>query len=51
MTRCRFAAGKRFYDFDRIRLEILAETDRVVGSNKGISDKPIRLRICSPHVL
>eukprot|EP00873_Tetraselmis_striata_P044246 jgi/Tetstr1/464510/TSEL_009268.t1 len=45
------APGKRFYDFDRIRLEILAETDRVVGSNKGISDKPIRLRICSPHVL
>jgi len=45
------APGKRFYDFERIRTEILAETDRVVGSNKGISEKPIRLKICSPNVL
>ncbi len=44
-------AGKRFYDFDRIRAEILAETERLAGSNKGVSDKPIRLKICSPHVL
>ncbi|KAK9803596.1 hypothetical protein WJX72_003244 [[Myrmecia] bisecta] len=43
--------GKRFFDFDRIRQEILQETERVVGANKGISDKPIRLKICSPHVL
>lgn len=44
-------AGKRFYDFERIRQEILIETDRVVGSNKGVSDKPIRLKIYSPNVL
>jgi hypothetical protein len=44
-------AGKRFYDFERIRQEILNETDRVVGANKGVSDKPIRLKICSPNVL
>ena len=31
--------------------EILAETERVVGSNKGISEKPIRLKIFSPNVL
>lgn len=31
--------------------EILAETERVVGSNKGISEKPIRLKIYSPNVL
>lgn len=43
--------GKRFYDFERIRQEILSETDRLVGVNKGISDKPIRLKIYSPHVL
>ena len=43
--------GKRFYDFDRIRQEILAETERLVGTNKGVSDKPIRLKIFSPHVL
>lgn len=45
------APGKRFYDFDRIRQEILTETERVVGSNKGISEKPIRLKIYSPNVL
>ncbi|KAL4459064.1 hypothetical protein ABPG75_013929 [Micractinium tetrahymenae] len=44
-------SGKRFYDFDRIRQEILAETERIVGSNKGISEKPIRLKIFSPNVL
>ena len=44
-------AGKRFYDFDRIRQEILNETERTVGHNKGISEKPIRLKIHSPHVL
>lgn len=44
-------AGKRFYDFERIRQEILSETDRVVGTNKGVSDKPIRLKIYSPNVL
>lgn len=45
------APGREFTDFGRIRAEIQAETDRVVGTNKGVSDKPIRLRIYSPHVL
>jgi dynamin 1-like protein len=40
-----------FFDFDRIRQEIQSETERVSGANKGISDKPIRLKICSPSVL
>eukprot|EP00803_Ostreobium_quekettii_P000358 evm.model.scf_2577.1 EVM.evm.TU.scf_2577.1 scf_2577:2056-6930(-) len=43
--------GKKFYDFECIRDEIAAETDRVVGGSKGVSDKPIRLKICSPDVL
>lgn len=43
--------GKRFFDFSLIRQEIAAETDRMVGTNKGVSDKPIRLKIYSPHVL
>lgn len=43
--------GKRFYDFERIRQEISAETDRLLGTNKGVSEKPIRLKIFSPHVL
>ncbi|KAG9157414.1 hypothetical protein Leryth_010249 [Lithospermum erythrorhizon] len=43
--------NKRFYDFDEIRREIQAETDREVGGNKGVSDKQIRLKISSPNVL
>ena len=45
------ASGKRFHDFDQMRQEILQETERITGANKGISDKAIRLKICSPHVL
>ena len=45
------APGKLFYDFERIRAEVQQETERVVGSNKNVSDKPIRLKIFSPHVL
>ncbi|GBF90976.1 hypothetical protein Rsub_03831 [Raphidocelis subcapitata] len=45
------APGKIFTDFERIRQEIQAETDRVSGGGKNISDKPIRLKICSPNVL
>ncbi|KAH7284156.1 hypothetical protein KP509_34G041800 [Ceratopteris richardii] len=45
------APGKRFTDFSLIRREIQAETERELGSNKGISDKQIRLKIFSPNVL
>ncbi|XP_054271617.1 dynamin isoform X6 [Macrosteles quadrilineatus] len=43
--------GKKFTDFDDVRKEIEAETDRVTGSNKGISNIPINLRVYSPNVL
>ncbi|XP_047102632.1 dynamin isoform X2 [Schistocerca piceifrons] len=43
--------GKKFVDFDEVRREIEAETDRVTGSNKGISNIPINLRVYSPNVL
>ena len=42
---------KKFYDFSEIRDEIASETDKIAGTNRGISRDPIRLRICSPHVL
>eukprot|EP00250_Pteridium_aquilinum_P001030 c11216_g1_i1 orf=414-2930(+) len=45
------APGRRFTDFSLIRKEIEAETERELGSNKGISDKQIRLKIFSPNVL
>ncbi|XP_032394437.1 dynamin-2 isoform X4 [Etheostoma spectabile] len=43
--------GKKFVDFDEVRAEIEAETDRITGSNKGISSIPINLRVYSPNVL
>uniref|UniRef100_A0A667ZGP8 Interferon-induced GTP-binding protein Mx n=1 Tax=Myripristis murdjan TaxID=586833 RepID=A0A667ZGP8_9TELE len=43
--------GKKFTEFDEVRQEIEAETDRVTGANKGISPVPINLRVYSPHVL
>ncbi|XP_045887334.1 dynamin-3 isoform X1 [Micropterus dolomieu] len=43
--------GKKFVDFEEVRLEIEAETERITGSNKGISPIPINLRVYSPNVL
>lgn len=43
------AKGKIFTDFDEIRREIEADTDRLTGGNKGISNLPINLRVYSPH--
>ena len=39
------AKGKRFSNFDEIRSEIEAETERMTGANKGISNVPINLRV------
>lgn len=43
--------GQKFFNFADIRDEIVRETDRLTGSNKGISAKSINLRIYSPFVL
>ena len=43
--------GQKFMDFNSIMKEIEDETDRETGQNKGISNKPINLRVYSPHVL
>jgi dynamin 1-like protein len=43
--------GEKFTDFSLIREEIQRETDRVTGTNKGISNESINLKIYSPHVL
>ncbi|KPP72577.1 Dynamin-2-like [Scleropages formosus] len=37
--------GRKFVDFEEVRQEIEAETDRITGSNKGISPIPINLRL------
>jgi len=43
--------GRKFFDFNAIRTEIMDETDRLTGKNKGVSKAPIHLKIHSPHVL
>ncbi|KAI5617585.1 dynamin-1-like protein isoform X1 [Silurus asotus] len=43
--------NKIYTDFDEIRQEIEAETERISGNNKGISNEPIHLKIFSPHVV
>ena len=43
--------GQKFFDFDKIREEIVRETDAKTGKNSGISSIPINLRIFSPNVL
>lgn len=40
-----------FKDFNEIREEIQAETNRVAGNNKGICPDPISLKIYSVNVL
>ena len=43
--------GQKFFDFNKIRDEIVKETDSKTGRNAGISPAPINLRIYSPNVL
>ncbi|KAF1822621.1 vacuolar sorting protein 1 [Dissoconium aciculare CBS 342.82] len=43
--------GEKFYDFNKIRDEIVKETESKTGKNAGISPAPINLRIFSPNVL
>ncbi|KAL8692355.1 MAG: hypothetical protein Q9218_002606 [Villophora microphyllina] len=43
--------GQKFHDFNKIREEIVKETESKTGRNAGISPAPINLRIYSPNVL
>lgn len=43
--------NKVYRDFDEIRQEIEAETERLAGSNKGICPEPINLKIFSTSVV
>lgn len=42
---------KIYTNFEEIRQEIERETDRMAGSNKGISPEPINLKIYSTTVV
>jgi replication fork clamp-binding protein CrfC len=43
--------GEKFYDFDKIRSEIVRDTEAKTGKNAGISPLPINLRVFSPNVV
>jgi len=43
--------GEIFEDFDKIRQEIIDETDRICGKDKAVSEKPIILKIYSKDVV
>ncbi|GIX63590.1 dynamin-like protein, putative [Babesia caballi] len=43
--------GVIFEDFDKIRAEIRAETERLLGNSKNVSPIPIFLKIVSPRVV
>lgn len=43
--------NQKIYDFNLVRQEIVNETDRIAGNNKGISRTPIHLKIYSKNVL
>ncbi|KAL8867934.1 MAG: hypothetical protein Q9174_005335 [Haloplaca sp. 1 TL-2023] len=43
--------GQKFHDFNKIREEIVKETESKTGRNAGISPAPINLRVYSPNVL
>ena len=43
--------GQKFYDFNKIREEIVRDTEAKTGKNAGISPIPISLRVYSPNVL
>lgn len=43
--------GKKFYNFNEIRDEIVRDTDRLCGKSAGVSHQPINLRVYSPNVL
>jgi len=41
----------RFTDFDLVRQEIINETDKLTGKNKGVSRLPINLKVFSKNVV
>ncbi len=43
--------GEKFHDFNKIRDEIVRDTEAKTGRNAGISPLPINLRVYSPNVL
>ena len=43
--------ARKMTDFDAVRDEICRRTDELAGDGKGVTDAPILLTVCSPHVV
>jgi dynamin 1-like protein len=43
--------GEKFFDFNKVKEEIEADTDRVAGRNKDVSNIPILLKVYSKNVV
>eukprot|EP00741_Cyanophora_paradoxa_P007100 tig00001086_g6871.t1 len=43
--------GQQYTNWDAVREEIIADTDRICGHGQVISPNPITLRVYSPHVV
>ena len=43
--------GKKFINFEDIKIEIQQDTIKIAGDNKGIAKLPIHLKIYSPELL
>jgi dynamin 1-like protein len=43
--------GEKYFDFQKVKEEIEADTERIAGKNKNISPKPVVLKIYSKHVV
>lgn len=43
--------GEKYTDFNKVKEEIEAETERIAGRNKDISSEPILLKILSSNVI
>lgn len=43
--------GQKYYNFDKICEEIIADTDAKTGHTKNVSPEPINLRVFSPNVI
>lgn len=43
--------GKRFFDFDEVRDTVASRTDILAGTNRGVVDAPIHLKVSSPRLM
>ena len=43
--------GEKYFDFNKVKDEIMRDTDKICGKNSDISNIPIMLKIYSPSVV